>query len=370
MTRPPAARLCRRARAPGIALGLGLAVDLAACTAPPADETTSTAATSTTGTDGSASDTESPPATPTPAVNCSGAPTIRDGRFSGTLRGVAIEPSGACGQPGPTTYLRVATDLRVDLEIVAQGVAFTPQIEIGADVCLQGQGVACGEGGVVGLADLLPGSTWLIRIGAAHDDPALALPAPEDGSPDPLAFTVDVARRLVLDPGDLCTDGDESRCPTGTLCAPTEDADDDPTLRICTPLVGDTCEDAEPLVIDALAGALEIDLDAPQTDAHAHGCAGAGTRERVLRAELAADFPAAAELVLTTTTPNIDLAVRAPSCDLEGEVACEIGGPAGTSLTIDDPAALAAAGHRPWIFVEWPDDAAGGATLEWSVVGE
>lgn len=363
MTRPPAARL-RRAPAPGIALACALAC---ACAGPATDDTGAT--TSTTGAS-STGETDALPAPPTPSPTCSAAPTISQGRYFGSLRGVGSEAAGPCAEPGPSTYLRVAADLHVDLRITAVGVGFTPRVEIADDACVLGLPLVCGDDGGATLSDALPGSTWLVRIGAAADDPALASPAPEDGAPDPLAFTVDVAQVLVLDPGDVCSDDADARCPAGTLCAATDDPDDDPTLRVCTLLAGDTCERAETLVIDALSGSFEVDREAPQTDAHAHSCAGAGARERVLRADLAADFPAGAQLILATAAVDIDLAARAPSCDVSDELACAIGGPEGASLTIDDPAALAAAGQRPWIFVEWPADAVGGATIEWSVVGE
>ncbi|MEZ4454238.1 MAG: hypothetical protein R3B09_32590 [Nannocystaceae bacterium] len=368
MTRPPAAWL-RRAATSGI-------LGLAACGSRPeatSESTTSAASESTASdtddTDATAGETEGQPL-PSPAPLCATAPTIGQGHYVGTLRDVGVEPIGVCGQAGPVTYLRVATDLHVDLKVTATGVGFTPRVDVAPAECIAGLTVACGLDGALAVPDLLAGSVWLVRIGAAFDDPALALPIPLDGSPDPLTFTVDVDLQRVLDPGDVCVDDPDAtggRCPAGTLCLATADPDDDPALRICTLLDGDTCESAAPLALDALAGSLPIDLDAPQSDAHTQSCAGAGTRERVLRAELSADFPPASTLTLRVDTPGVDLAVRSPTCDLVDELACEVGGIDGVEVVLDDPAMLAAAGLRPWIFVEIADDASGSALLEWSV---
>ena len=57
------------------------------------------------------------------------------------------------------------------------------------------------------------------------------------------------------------------------------------------------------------AGEWVVDLENPQTDAHAHSCAGEGTIDRVFRLELAADLPPGAALEIVSKAA-VGLAAR------------------------------------------------------------
>ncbi|MCA9663082.1 MAG: hypothetical protein KC486_32405, partial [Myxococcales bacterium] len=287
------------------------------------------------------------------------------------LRGISEIEAGICGADGPTAYLRLAPDLDVDVTATVNTAGFAPRLGISPAACVADRELACGEEGTVELRDVAAGTLLTLAIGAAVDDPGLAAPESAD---DPLDFTVDVSFRRILAVGERCLPESRGRCPGGTLCRAPMGADpEDPAAWICDPLPGDTCASAEALALEGLSGEWVVDLENPQTDAHAHSCAGEGTIDRVFRLEIAADLPPGAALEIVSKAA-VGLAARGPGCELAAELACAaaVDGE-GVALTIPDLEGLAAAGADPLLFLEWTP-AADGETLEpitlsWAISG-
>jgi len=352
----------RPARSGGVSVVV-LAGALAACSGASGETETGETGATTGGATATTGDLLPPP--PMAADTCLLAPTVDAGRFFGTLRDI---PSGVgvCNVDGPTTYLRIATELDVDVIATANAAGFTPRLGIAPDSCVADRELACSEGSTVELRDVSAGTVLTLSIGAAADDPGLLVEMPEPGVADPLDFSVDVGFRQILDLGERCQPESRGRCPTGSLCAPPEESEaEELTTWVCEALEGDTCASAETVVLGEASGALEVDLSAPQTDAHAHPCMGEGLRERVLRLVIDAPLPPAAMLVLETKA-EVGLAVRAPGCAAAAGVACTVPGE-NASVTV------ALGGVDPFLFIEWAEAGEIGAepiVLTWQILGE
>jgi hypothetical protein len=94
------------------------------------------------------------------------------------------------------------------------------------------------------------------------------------------------------------------------------------------------------------------------SDAHHHGCGGARRDEAVYRLSLDPDWIATLEptaaLEISTEQPGVGLAVRAPGCLPDQEIACTPPGDGAAQVLVEDLAALTAAGTEPFLFVERP----------------
>lgn len=341
-----------------------------ACT-PGTGETSETSETSASASDGDTSSTGDflPPA-PVADENCLLAPIVDPGRISGSLRGIEAGV-GVCGVAGPTTYLQIAPQLDADVIVIANATGFSPRLGIAPDGCGAGREFACVDGETLGFRDVAAGTVLTLEIGAAATDPGLAAPPPEDGSADPLDFTVDIALRRILDVGERCLPESRGRCPGGTICAAPAGADpEDLAGWICESLAGDTCASAELLVIDSGGGEFIVERAVPQTDAHAHACTGEGLVERVFRLEIDGPLPPGASLVISTKAA-VGLAARGPGCAVSAEIACAEP-EAGVSLTIEDLEGLAAADADPYLFVEWvsAEGAEEPVSLAWTILGD
>jgi hypothetical protein len=301
---------------------------------------------------GSESDTGgAPPGLLTPADLCAGAPEVVAGRVHGTLRGAAEDGGGACGLGGPEAFLRAILPYRADLDLRADAVGFVPRVSVWPGACVEGRDLACGEGGAVTLTELPADVELLVVVGIDPSDPALDQGAPEAG-PDPLDFSIDLVLTRILEEGETCVPSARGRCVAGTACRTSEDG-----FSRCAALAFDTCRDPQPLVLPAQIPdpvVVEIDPGDPHTDAHRHGCAGSDTRERVFRVDLSPDTGPLAELHVTVDDPAVSLALRSPGCGLADEVACAAAEPP-TELVFPGAGAAAAAGERPFLFVELPD---------------
>lgn len=300
---------------------------------------------------------------PAPSATCEAAPTVEIGRYSGTLRGVASDALGVCGDGGPLVFVAVDVPARADLRVDAQGLGFAAGVAVYADGCAPLQPLLCAPAGPLVVPDLRAGSVALVAVGAAADDPAIGLPPPAEG-PDPLHFTLDVGFTRVLEAGEACGGGLSGRCPGGTLCLPP--ADDPAGEETCRVLAGDTCAAPVEVEIDALAGVVPVDPGVPQTDAHGHSCGGAGERERVLRLAVDEAVPAGFQLEIAAPVAGVGLAVRAPGCAVADEIACAPAGDGGAALVIDEPALYRGAAG-PYVFVELDPAVAEPFELAWSL---
>lgn len=311
-------------------------------------------------TGGSGGSTGPPPEIAEPADVCSAAPLVSRGVFAGTLRGRGGELAGACGGGGPDVFLRVEAEVRADLRVEARGVGFAPRVALGLDGCARGGELACAGEGPLELRDLAVGTVVRVTIGVDPDVFADLNEAPADpDAPDPLAFEVDVGLTRVLAAGEACEPADRGRCADGTLCMPSAEGES----RVCAALPGDTCASAEEVavVLDAGGeGELTIDPGAPQTDAHAHRCTGAGTRERVLRLGLP-EVPPFRGLEIRAGRPDVGLAVREPGCLAGDEAACAAPAAGGARVVLGRLARLRREGVRPFLFVELPEGSEGDA---------
>mgnify|MGYP000093009021 CR=1 FL=1 len=292
-----------------------------------------------------------------PAAGCLDAPMATQGRYAGTLRGDEAElPSGGvCGSGGPDQFLRVRVPARADLRVEARGNGFVPRVSLTPAGCPGAPRLVCSADGFATLDDVAAGTELMLTIGAEAGLFAamLADEPPADG-PDPLGYVIDIGMNPVLAAGEVCMPQVLGRCATGTLCMPPR-SDDEGWL--CTSLEGDSCADPEQvtLVLEDGAGTLVVDPNLPQSDAHRHSCTGGGTRERVLQVKLPDGLRAQDDLQIRSVRPEVGLAVRAPGCLADDEVDCGAPAVGGTQVTIAGPAALAAAGVAPYLFVELPD---------------
>lgn len=323
---------------------------LTACTSGAPDQPDDPGGTDTGDTTGPALD------VPSPSDACAAAPLLVSGRFSGTLRNHGPEPAtaGVCQGGGPDAFARVSAPVRADLRVEARGAAFVPRLSLAPDDCAGAREIACAEGGPLELRDLAVGTAVRISVGI---DPAvfsdLNAKTLDDGAADPLAYALDVAFTRVLAAGEACLPAGRGRCADGTLCMPSAEG----SAHVCTPLPGDTCADPEVVALafdDLGRTTLTIDLAAPQTDAHHHRCTGAGRRERVLRLQLPATPPQRA-LEVRAGRDDVGLAVRAPGCLADDELACAAPAAGGARVVVPQLAALHAAGIEPFLFIELPD---------------
>lgn len=302
-----------------------------------------------------------------PSESCEGAPLVVDGVYSGNLRGSASDagPGGVCGEGGPDMFVRVQVEVPADVWVDARGVGFSPRVSLALEGCGSDRDVACGAAPVEARG-LGIGNVVHIAIGA---DPEVfaalsdAQPSPEED--DPLAFEVEVRRTRVLAAGEVCEPEGRGRCADGTWCALSAQG----SVRVCTPLLGDTCVSAEDLRVELVdgVGTWTIDPSSPQTDAHLHSCTGAGTRERVLRLELPGGPPLRA-LAIEAMDPDVGLALRTPGCLVTDEVACAAPATEGARVVLSGLDALRLRGVRPYLFVELPSDEAPPLELQFRLV--
>lgn len=309
--------------------------------------------------------------TVSPSDECSDAPLVAQGRFSGTLRDRTPDAAigGVCGGGGPDVFLRISVPLRADLRIEARGNGFTPRVSLAPTGCLAGPMLACGADGILAISDLGEGTRLDLAIGVdAASFVALSdLAAPTGGDDDPLDFEVDVAMTRVLAEREVCKPTGRGRCASGTLCmlAPKMDdagdeGDEDAAgieRWVCTDVPANRCEDPELVTVKlfADAGALSIDPDQPQADVYRHSCTGEGTRERVLRLVLPPSLGPRDSLQIWSDRPEIGLALRAPGCLASDELDCSLPSPAGSRVTIVAPDELQRMGVQPYLFVELPE---------------
>lgn len=295
-----------------------------------------------------------------PSDECSRAPAVAQGRFSGSLRAVSSDSGtgGVCGGGGPDVFLQIEVPLRADLRVEARGNGFTPRVSLAPMGCLAGPPLVCGADGIVALTDLSAGTVIDLAIGvdAARFAALSDVVAPPDGD-DPLDFVVDVAMTRVLATDAVCVPTALGRCSSGSLCLPAPIADDEDERWVCTDVPANRCEDPEQVTVQLVeeVGTVLVDPNQPQTDAHSHSCTGEGTRERVLRLALPASLGARDSLKIWAEQPEIGLALRAPGCLLSDELDCSPPSPAGSQVVIAAPAELQQAGVKPYLFVELPE---------------
>lgn len=284
---------------------------------------------------------------------CDLAPEIGAGRHYGSLRGNAAELSGACGLGGPDAFYRLTVPRRSDVRLQGYGVGFVPRVGVLPHSCISewtSRTLLCTEGVGAWLLDVPAGSSLVVSVGVDEDEPALEQPPPMEGL-DPLQFALDVELRNVLEPGEPCLPEGLGRCGTGTACLPAPPPEDEPDAppgpAECMPLEGDTCQTAVPVAVATGVTVVEVDPDAPQTDAHAHSCGGARRRERVLRLELPGTGPHA--LQARVEHEGVGLALRAPGCLVDDERGC---------VDPDEPPpavlAVEVSGSTAFLFVELP----------------
>lgn len=298
-----------------------------------------------------------------PSDECSQAPKVAQGRFSGSLREVSPDSAtgGVCGGGGPDVFLRIEVPLRAELRVEARGNGFTPRVSLAPVGCLAGPTLACGGDGLVALTDLGAGTVLDLAIGVdAATFAALAAVTAPPGGEDPLDFAVDVAMTRVLATDAVCMPAALGRCSSGTLCLPAPMADDDPLAEerwVCTEVPANRCEDPEQVTVQ-LVEEIEtviVDPNQPQADAYSHSCIGEGTRERVLRLALPESLGPQDSLKIWAERPEIGLALRAPSCLVSDELDCSPPSPAGSQVMIEAPDELRQAGVQPYLFVELPE---------------
>ena len=295
------------------------------------------------GDDGAATNTDDEP--PVSAQNtCGAAPLVGAGRWPGTLHERSRDLGGACGLGGPDAFFRVAVPWRADVRVSAVGDGFVPRVGAIDDGCFDDwahRQLLCTEGVGGWISDLAAGSEFVIAVGS---DPKRLEAAVAAGYED-LRFEVEVIMRPVLGPHQPCQPGSGGRCASGSACLDGEGG------WTCTPLVADTCDSAQAIVVAAGETTVMIDPGQMHTDAHAHGCGGARQRERVLDVSWPSSLAADAALTIRSENPDVGLAMRAPSCIVADEVACVDAGTRDASVLIDH---LPSHGTRGFLFVELP----------------
>ncbi len=290
-----------------------------------------------------------PPIVPGEATDvCANAFSIAEGIHYGTLRARQSDLDGACGQGGPDAFFRVELARRSDVWLQARGVAFEPRVGVLGSACAPAwsqQQLLCTQGVGGWVRDIAPGSSLVVSVGIAPDDPTIVSAPPTEGA-DPLDFELTVKLRDVLDVGDLCEPASRGRCAAGTACVP--DPDGGPAT--CETLPADTCATAEPLVLAYGATEVTIDRRAPQSDAHAHSCGGDRHPERVyaLSLPISDDAPT---LTVRSGAPHVGFALRGNDCAPSRELACASPTPQPTAITTELPAAV---GRPVLLFVELP----------------
>lgn len=284
-----------------------------------------------------------------PSDLCSEAPIVSSGRWPGTLALASGEFGGACGEGGRDVFYKVQVPFRADLRVEAFGVGFVPRVGLLPQECLPDREFSCAEGLPALVPDVPAGSEVVIAIGIDPDDPALEGPSEFD---DPLAFAVDVNLRRVLMEGEFCLPPQRGRCVSGTACLPGEDDEPGEEAFRCRAVPGETC--AEPIDWDA-GDPLVIDSSEVHSDDHDHSCTGLRRPERVMRLSLGAEVDGAGALEISSDRSDVGLALRAPGCFEQDEIACTAEGSTQT-IELVDPGGYRLAGVDPLLFVELPDD--------------
>lgn len=280
-----------------------------------------------------------------------------------TLRSASVDERGiaaACGLSGPTVFAEITLHDRADLQVLARGRAHTPRFAVLRPGCSADPSrvLACGEALPVTIRDLGPDVELLVAVGLEQADPALELPAAQDGEPDPLDFELRLETRAVLAEHALCGPA-YGRCEAGTVCLAADE--DGVSIDRCRRPLADSCFAPGTLAVPSpgAAAVIEILADEPHSDAHEHACTGWRRPERVERLELPAGLGDAAQLRVIADDPRVGLALRGPDCLLESALACAPAIASGdeTTLSFAAPgqlAALAAAGEAPLLFIELP----------------
>lgn len=297
-----------------------------------------------------------------PSDLCSEAPLVSSGRWPGTLALASGEFGGVCGEGGRDVFYRVSVPFRADLRVEAFGVGFVPRVGLGPQECLPDREFSCAEGLPALVPDVPAGSEVVIEIGIGPDDPALDGPGE---FADPLAFVVDVNLRRVLMEGEFCLPPERGRCISGTACLPGEDDPPGDESFRCRAVPGETC--AQPVVWD-LTQPVTIEGGDVYSDDHDHSCTGLRRPERVMELALGVEVEGASALEISSDRADVGLALRAPGCFEEDEIACTA---EGSSQTIEllDPDGYRIDGIDPLLFVELPDDPEfGSVTLSATVV--
>lgn len=280
-----------------------------------------------------------------------------------TLRNASVDERGiaaACGLSGPTVFAEITLHDRADLLVSARGRAYTPEFAVLRPGCSADPSrvLACGDALPVTIRDLGPDVELLIAVGLDEADPALELPAAQDGEADPLDFELRLETRAVLAEHALCGPV-YGRCEAGTVCLAADE--DGVAIDRCRRPLADSCVAPGTLAVPSpgAVAVLEIPPDEPHSDAHEHACTGWRRPERVERLELPAGLGETAQLSVRADDPRVGLALRGPDCLPESALACAPATGSGdeTSLSFAAPgqlAALAAAGQAPILFIELP----------------
>src|SRR5262245_1512470 len=148
---------------------------------------------------------------------CQNAPVVGSGRFVASIYNAASDVNGACGEGGPEVFVRVATDMRADLELEVLGSGFVPRLGVLGNACSgdwASEGIACTRGLPATVLDVAAGGSVVIAIGVDPGDPVLK----KAGSDHDLAFALDVGVRPVLAAGERCGQPGLGRCESGSAC--------------------------------------------------------------------------------------------------------------------------------------------------------
>lgn len=251
---------------------------------------------------------------------CPDADRIERGTVFSSLRGATSDREDACGGGGPDRFFVIDVLDRADVFLSAKGRRFEPVIGVlpsdcGAD---WNDALLCTAGVGGWIPEVAAGTRLLVAVAASPEDPALALP-PDDAA-DPLDFQLSVRFRSTHAAGQPCLVNGEIRCAAGTACLPASEEDGAPT--VCTPVPGDTCEQAIAVTWDPGEGPLVLTTAWESLgDAHVHSCGGARTPEIVYRLTRADPWPDDGTVVITGEHGEL-LAVRGPGCTTLEEIAC------------------------------------------------
>lgn len=297
-----------------------------------------------------------------PSDLCTEAPIVSAGRWPGTLALASGEFGGVCGEGGRDVFFKVSVPFRADLRVEAFGVEFVPKVGLLPQECLPDREFSCAQGLPALVPDVPAGSEVVIAIGIDPDDPALDGPSMSD---DPLAFAVDVNLRRVLLEGEFCLPPERGRCVSGTACLPGEDDPPGQEAFKCRAVPGETC--AEPIEWDG-AEPLVIEGAEVYSDEHDHSCTGLRRPERVMSIALGPEVDGATALEISSDRADVGLALRAPGCFEEDEIAC-VAENTSERIELPDPGGYRQDGIDPLLFVELPDDPEfGSVTLTATVI--
>ncbi len=288
---------------------------------------------------------------PSPGMGdvCEVAPRVEEGPYQATLRGLSSTLGGVCGNGGPEGFVRLMVPRRADVRLEAHGAAYSPIVGVlpGCVGDWDDRSLLCTQGLPGWILDVAAGTELFVAVGIEPDHPAIAT-IPEDGS-DLLAFVLHVGLREVLTEGEMCAFEGLGRCESGTACI-----EDEAGVARCTALEGDTCASAEELSLSLGTTMQVIDPQAPHTDAHIHACGGARRIDQVFRLRAADALEPGGSVEISTTAPEIGLAVRGPGCLPGEEIACAPGDIDGAHVIVDDLSKTLEVGGSLFVFVEMP----------------